>query len=569
MVTTQVSWWPDVIIFRSTDRGATWSRIWDWNGYPSRTLKYNLDVTGAPWLTFGNAAAEPEPSPKLGWMTESLEIDPFNANRAFYGTGATIYGTDNLLSWDTPGGKIDLKVKAQGIEETAVLDLVAPPGAVELVSGLGDIGGFVHTDITKVPSTCYTAPTHGSVNGVDFAALSPSTMVRVGSGGTGVSHIGVSTSSGSSWWAGQEPSGVTGAGTVALAADGSRIAWSPDGAGVNVSTTFGSSWTASAGVPADARVESDRVNPLKFYAFNAGTLYMSTNGGVSFTPSAATGFPTTGNERFGAVPDLEGDVWLAGGSPTGIYGMWHSTNSGATFTKIAAVDQGDDVGFGKAAPGKTYPVVYTSSKINGVRGIFRSEDAGATWVRINDDKHQRAWTGEAITGDPDVYGRVYVSTNGRGIVVGNVTGTVPTPTPTPTPTATATPSPTATPTATATPTPTLTPTPTPTPAGACTVKYATNDWGSGFTAAVKITNSSSSALSSWKLTFTFPSGQIITNGWSGMYAQSGSSVTITNAAWNGTIAAGGSADIGFNASFSGANTRPSAFALNGTGCTVS
>ena len=27
MVTTQVSWWPGVIIFRSTDRGATWSRI--------------------------------------------------------------------------------------------------------------------------------------------------------------------------------------------------------------------------------------------------------------------------------------------------------------------------------------------------------------------------------------------------------------------------------------------------------------------------------------------------------------------------------------------------------------
>lgn len=26
-------------------------------------------------------------------------------------------------------------------------------------------------------------------------------------------------------------------------------------------------------------------------------------------------------------------------------------------------------------------------------GIFRSDDAGRTWIRINDDGHQYAWTG--------------------------------------------------------------------------------------------------------------------------------------------------------------------------------
>ena len=40
-------------------------------------------------------------------------------------------------------------------------------------------------------------------------------------------------------------------------------------------------------------------------------------------------------------------------------------------TEIRAVDEGDVVGFGKPAPGRSYPAVYTSSKINGVRGIFR------------------------------------------------------------------------------------------------------------------------------------------------------------------------------------------------------
>lgn len=574
MVTTQVSWWPDINVFRSTDRGATWTRIWDWAGYPARTLRYTQDISGAPWLTFGKQSVEPELSPKLGWMTESFEIDPFDSDRALYGTGATIYGTDNLTRWDA-GGKIDITVRAQGLEETAVLDLAAPPGSVELVSGLGDIGGFVHTDVRTVPSRMYTQPYHGSVTGVDFAALKPATMVRVGQAvdGTVESHIGVSTSSGSSWWAGQEPAGVTGSGTVAMSADGGAIVWSPEGTGVHVSTTFGSSWTPSAGVPAGARVESDRVNPTTFYAYAAGKVYVSTDGGVSFTPSAATGLPTEGNLRFAAVPGVEGDLWLAGGAATSAYGLWRSTDSGKTFTRLANVDQGDVVGFGKAAPGKAYPAVYTSAKIGGVRGIFRSDDAGATWVRINDDQHQWAWTGGAITGDPDVYGRVYVGTNGRGIVMGNLDGTVPTPTATPTasatPTATSTPTPTVSPTATPTPTATASPTPTATTTpGACRVTWTTSDWGSGFTASVKVTNTSASALQSWRLGFSFAGNQKVTNGWSGEFAQSGTAVTVSNAAWNGALAAGATAEVGFNASYSGTNARPSAFTLNGAACTT-
>ena len=67
----------------------------------------------------------------------------------------------------------------------------------------------------------------------------------------------------------------------------------------------------------NAIVESDRVNPKKFYGFSAGTFYVSTNGGASFTATAATGLPTTGTVTFKAVPGHEGDIWLAGGSGPG------------------------------------------------------------------------------------------------------------------------------------------------------------------------------------------------------------------------------------------------------------
>ena len=120
--------------------------------------------------------------------------------------------------------------------------------------------------------------------------------------------------------------------------------------------------------------------------------------------------------RLGAVFGRAGDVWLAGGGDTGAYGLWHSINGGVSWTRLSNVEQADTVGFGRAAPGASYPAVYTSARIGGVRGVFRSDDGGGSWVRINDDQHQYGWTGATITGDPRIYGRVYLGTNGRGIL---------------------------------------------------------------------------------------------------------------------------------------------------------
>jgi hypothetical protein len=61
--------------------------------------------------------------------------------------------------------------------------------------------------------------------------------------------------------------------------------------------------------------------------------------------------------------------------------------------------------------------VYLIGTVGGQYGFFRSDDVGTTWVRINDDQHQFGFTG-AITGDPRVFGRVYVGSGGRGILYG-------------------------------------------------------------------------------------------------------------------------------------------------------
>ena len=156
----------------------------------------------------------------------------------------------------------------------------------------------------------------------------------------------------------------------------------------------------------------------KILRVSEGTFYVSANKGTTFTASAATGLPTVGG-KCKAVFGREGDNWLAGGSDTTTYGLWHSTDSGASFTKIANVQKADNVSFGKAAPGQAYPAIYIVAQVDGVRGVFRSNDMAATWVRVNDDQHQYGNIGEALSGDPRVYGRVYVGTNGRGIVWGD------------------------------------------------------------------------------------------------------------------------------------------------------
>jgi O-glycosyl hydrolase len=103
--------------------------------------------------------------------------------------------------------------------------------------------------------------------------------------------------------------------------------------------------------------------------------------------------------------------------------------------------------------------------------------------------------------------------------------------------------------------------------GACHVTYAPNQWQGGFTANLTIADTGSSAINGWKLTFTFPGDQQITNAWNGVETQSGENVTITNESYNATIAAGSSTTLGFQGTWSASDAVPTAFTMNGTTCT--
>ena len=90
---------------------------------------------------------------------------------------------------------------------------------------------------------------------------------------------------------------------------------------------------------------------------------------------------------------------------------------------------------------------------------------------------------------------------------------------------------------------------------------------SDFIGAISIENTGTIKLTSWMLTWTWPGKQNITQAWEANYRHSGANVTLTNESYNGQIAPGATVNgIGFNASYHGTNTAPSAFYVNGTLC---
>ncbi|MDW4905457.1 glycoside hydrolase family 6 protein [Streptomyces sp. ADMS] len=102
----------------------------------------------------------------------------------------------------------------------------------------------------------------------------------------------------------------------------------------------------------------------------------------------------------------------------------------------------------------------------------------------------------------------------------------------------------------------------------CTVDYnVQNQWSTGFTAAVTVTNNSA-AKSSWAVKWSYAGNQQVTSGWNAKFAQSGTAVTASNESYNGTLATGSSVSFGFNGSYSGTNALPTSFTLDGVTCNV-
>lgn len=416
-VSTINRWRPHDTIYLSHNGGKSWREL------ESRSRR---DVSATPYLYWGNGDSD------FGWWIAGLAINPFNERELVYTTGATVYRTENANA-----DRLLWRPWVKGIEQTAVIALTSLPEGPELLSGFGDISGFVHTDFDRSPSTMLTGPLFANTNQIDYAGAAPNIVVRSGtpphrSEGP-VPTLAWSEDYGKSWQPLTVPPlradgktrryDLSGDNAITVSADGETFVFMAPVP--QISRDRGNSWQPVRGLPPSLRPIADRVDGERFYAldFSSGGIYFSDDAARTFSALDSRGLPgdiradePTNREQTWpllATPGSEGDLWLISRQ-----GLYRSTDGGHSFDRVESDITVEQMAFGKAPPGKNEPALFAIGSREGVRAIWRSDDRGRHWQRINDERHEYGRRFRTIAGDPRHFGRVYVATDGRGIVMG-------------------------------------------------------------------------------------------------------------------------------------------------------
>jgi len=427
--------WPDKRdnagdhIFVSVDGGETWKNLFPaW--LTSDGTNANCDPNGNAWID-GNA---------IHWAG-SIEFDVANPKRVWCISGNGVFCTEDITA-ATPVWKF----QSRGLEETVPLDIVSVPGG-PLVTAIGDYDGarYVHNNIYA------SAPVHepriGTTVSLGYAALKGA-FVRAGhvtdystTPATESDVLYYSSDTAKTWT--KLPTPKAGKGFTVLNADGSVILHRAEVGNIQYrSADKGVTWTTVTGLDGQSstcRIIPDPTDPKILYVLDQqGWFMVSSDAGVSFTKQAkisddATSLYQNSTSMMQAVPGKKGNLWI----PLDQFQLWQpggysrnglalTEDGGKTFTRFSSVNVCVSVGLGKAAPGKEYYSIYIWGAANGGPiGIYRSTDKGVTWERINDDAHQFGGPGNGnfVVGDYNVFGRVYMSSVGRGLIYGEPQGT--------------------------------------------------------------------------------------------------------------------------------------------------
>src|SRR5262249_25531217 len=122
------------------------------------------------------------------------------------------------------------------------------------------------------------------------------------------------------------------------------------------------------------------------------------------------------NSTIMSVPGHAGHLfytsgWIGGVTPTSPRtdeGFYRSTDGGTTWTAVPNVVSVSTFAFGAIASGQSYPGIYIVGFVNGVYGIWRSDDNSATWNNIGTYPTGGLNLMTSIAADPNIVNQVYI-----------------------------------------------------------------------------------------------------------------------------------------------------------------
>jgi hypothetical protein len=410
----------------SYNGGATWSGN-DWSSN-------EVSSSDIAWLAGANTEAAGSVFMDIG----GLAFDPLVPNELVATGGTGVWITSNLPTIQGQGTPVIWDDQSVGIEQLVANEIIVPPGGDPVLASW-DRPFFYISDANAYPSTYGPVETSSVVAGwsIDYASTDPSFLVGIADW-FGTEESGYSTDGGQTWTA--FPTFIPGAGTdfiggTIAASTPENIIWAPaDNTQPYYTLNGGETWNPITlpGVSSwngfdfayylDTRtVTADRVLPNTFYLYDYESgLYESTNGGVSWTEvyNGQISLGSGDNAELQSVPGEAGNLFFtsgpeSGAQPDGI-GFYRSTNQGVTWATVANVQDVTTFGYGAPAPGQSYPSIYIVGYVNNVYGIWQSNNDAQSWIQIGTYPDSSLDNIKTISGDPNIYGQVYVGFEGSG-----------------------------------------------------------------------------------------------------------------------------------------------------------
>jgi hypothetical protein len=400
----------------SYDGGLTWT------GFGANNQATASDV---PWLaTTGGTGAQ------LG--STALVFNPLVPNQLITTGGTGVWNTVLPQNW-TASTPVVWNSQTAGIEQLCANQIIVPTSGHPVLASWDR--AFFYVNDPNSYATTYGPVANAFAMGwsLDYASSNPNFVAGIADW-WGIEESGYSTDGGQTW--NLFPTmpafaGKTIGGTIAVSSP-TDIVWAPaDGFQPYYTTNGGASWSA-VNLPGvtdwsgfdwayyfNAKtVTADRVLPNTFYMYYAGQgVYKSTDGGANWTQTFSGQISPTSyySSELEAVPGEASNLFFTGG-PTGdmTEPFMRSSDGGTSWTAVANVRQVSVFGFGAPATAGGYPSIYIAGYVNGVYGIWQSNDNANSWIQIGDYPTDSLAGIRSISGDPNVYGQVYLGLAGDG-----------------------------------------------------------------------------------------------------------------------------------------------------------